>query len=84
MSNGLEAVERLRRSRLPWRPSSIVVDGNEASEEPSTRPFHCVLMDLEMPVMDGYEAAAQIRKDEAAGQVIPTVIVALSEWTEGF
>lgn len=74
VSNGLEAVERLRRSRYPKGSSS---DG-AASEDP-LRPFQCVLMDLDMPVMDGYEAAELIRKEEEAGVIIPTVIIALSE-----
>lgn len=55
-----------------------MVDGNDEPDQ-SNRPFHCVLMDLEMPVMDGYKAAAQIRQDEREGVIIPTAIVALSE-----
>ena len=45
-SDGLQAVEALRRK----------------SKE--KQPFHLVLMDVQMPVLDGYLATALIRKDE--------------------
>jgi CheY-like chemotaxis protein len=36
-------------------------NGKEAVEISEKRKFDCILMDLQMPVMDGYEAAAMIR-----------------------
>lgn len=45
-SDGLQAVEALRRRSL------------------EKQPFHLVLMDVQMPVLDGYDATKLIRKDE--------------------
>jgi CheY-like chemotaxis protein len=46
------------------------------------RPYDLVLMDLEMPVMDGYTAAQRVRAEEAAGRLDPSIIIALSEWKQ--
>jgi len=51
-------------------------DGLEAVAVAATRPFDLVLMDMQMPVMDGLEATAQIRG--AAGPNRDTPIVALT------
>lgn len=45
----------------------------EAVEKAKNRKFDLILMDLQMPIMDGYEATKQIRKFD---QEIP--IIALS------
>lgn len=51
----------------------IAEDGEQAVRQVAEQPFDCILMDLQMPVMDGFSAARQIREQ---GHVLP--IIALS------
>jgi CheY-like chemotaxis protein/HPt (histidine-containing phosphotransfer) domain-containing protein len=43
---------------------SIANDGGEALRAVQKSPFDAVLMDIQMPVMDGHEATIEIRKDD--------------------
>ncbi len=53
---------------------AIVSNGEEAVEQVRKNNFDIILMDLQMPVMDGYEAASQIRKmDDPQKRRVPIV-----------
>lgn len=58
----------------------LVADGSSAVSNfrEQAGGYDLVLMDCEMPVMDGYEAAKQIRQFEADNDLPPTTIYALS------
>jgi len=62
--------QRLARSLLEKRGHSVVVaaNGREALDALEKQSFDLVFMDVQMPVMDGFEATAAIRKQERSGE----------------
>lgn len=51
----------------------VVQDGNEALQAHQKHPYDLILMDCQMPIMDGFEACRQIRKSPDRQPVIVAV-----------
>lgn len=66
-NNGLEALQKIRKV-------------STVGSDPAGQAFDCVIMDLEMPVMDGLTAVQHIRAEEAAGTLTKNQVIALSKF----
>lgn len=64
-------------------PSSLAADGAEAVALASERRFDLILMDLQMPVLDGLGATVAIRRFERECSRPPVAIVAYSSLSPG-
>ena len=53
--------------------AEVVANGQEAVDVLEQTAFDLVLMDCQMPVMDGYEATKQLRKSEGCNQNTPVI-----------
>jgi CheY-like chemotaxis protein len=70
-TNQMVAVQMLRRLDCH---SEVAANGLEVVEALKKIPFDAVLMDCQMPEMDGYEATRAIRESEAAsGRHVPII-----------
>ena len=58
--------------------ADVVHDGKQAVEAAKENQYALILMDCEMPVMDGFAATKQIRNNEVLSQTKPTPIIALT------
>jgi hypothetical protein len=57
---------------------TVVMNGREAVDAWTSKPWDVILMDIQMPVMSGVEATQLIRKQEALTQRPSTPIIALT------
>jgi CheY-like chemotaxis protein len=74
--NPVNQMVALRAVRSLGYAAEVVADGHEALDALARQVFDLILMDCQMPGMDGYEATAQIRKRRGAcrsGDRIPIV-----------
>ena len=58
--------------------TGTATNGQEALKMLSTKPFDLVLMDIQMPVMDGYEATARIRDPQSSVRAHDIPIIAMT------
>jgi CheY-like chemotaxis protein len=70
-TNGRKVMVRTLE-RLGYHASGVA-NGREAVNAWKGRAFHLVLMDCEMPIMDGFEATREIRRLEVGDQHIPII-----------
>jgi PAS domain S-box-containing protein len=68
--NQIVAVRALER--CGYR-AQVVSDGHQALQALSTRRYAAVLMDCQMPEMDGYEATMQLRRNEGNDRHTPVI-----------
>jgi CheY-like chemotaxis protein len=61
----------------------VVADGAQAVRAAQQTPYAAILMDCELPVMDGYEATALLRDSGAGRRHVPIIAVAASPMKEG-
>ena len=65
-----QLVARALLSKLGYRHVTVAEDGRQAVNQCAQRDFALVLMDCQMPVMDGFEATQALR---AAGHRMPII-----------
>jgi CheY-like chemotaxis protein/HPt (histidine-containing phosphotransfer) domain-containing protein len=58
--------------------ADVVVDGAEAVKAATTTPYRAILMDCQIPVLDGYQATIEIRRHEGLQRRTPIIAVTSS------
>jgi two-component system, sensor histidine kinase and response regulator len=72
-----QLVARLMLERMGYAVE-VVGDGAAAVTAAATGRYDVVLMDCQMPGMDGFEATVAIRREEPAGRRLPIVALTAS------
>jgi len=62
--NKLNAETTIAMLKRMGHQAVLVADGQQALAQSNTAAFDCILMDVQMPVMDGRSATASIRQQE--------------------
>jgi CheY-like chemotaxis protein len=65
--------------RLEGHEVRSVYDGQQAVEAARTFRPHLVILDINMPVMDGYDAATTLRKELANAQLVLIAFTSLAQ-----
>ncbi|WWC68787.1 uncharacterized protein I206_102722 [Kwoniella pini CBS 10737] len=76
-NNGLEALNLIREAHRQAKRAGGIVPG-ENSIKRVKKPYDVVLMDLEMPVMDGLTAIKELREAEKSGSLSRNMVIALT------
>jgi signal transduction histidine kinase/DNA-binding NarL/FixJ family response regulator len=62
--------------------AETVESGEEALAALAERPFHAMLLDCEMPGLDGFETCRRLREREAAGRLPRLPVIAVTAHTQ--
>jgi PAS domain S-box-containing protein len=72
--------QRLLRMQLSTGGSVVsALDGQMAVDLATTQPFDLILMDMQMPVMDGYAATAELRRRRLTIPIVALTAYAMAE-----
>ena len=58
---------------MGYRHIQVVSNGEEALDKIASEPFEIVLMDCQMPILDGYEATRRLRQLDSVNSELPVI-----------